>query len=55
MEEAKEELQRYYEGHKGESFYPDNAADQLGLDLKITMQAVEELIKTGKLEETKFV
>jgi hypothetical protein len=55
VEEAKEEIQRYYEEHKGESIYPDIAADTLGLDLKITMQAVEELIKAGKLEQTKFV
>jgi hypothetical protein len=53
VEEAKEAIQRYYDEHEGESIYPDNAADKLGLDLKITMQAVEELIKAGKLEEPK--
>ena len=54
-EEVKVEIPRYYDGHEGESIYPDIAADTLGLDLKITMQAVEELIKVGKREETKFV
>jgi len=49
------ELKNYYDEHEGESIYPDIAADTLGLDLKITMQAVEELIKAEKLEETKFV
>ncbi len=52
-EEAKEKIQNYYDEHEGESIYPDIAADTLGLDLKITMQVVEELIKAGKMEETK--
>jgi predicted transcriptional regulator len=38
---------------KGESIYPDDVADELGFDLKITMQAVKELIKEGKLKEEK--
>lgn len=49
------ELKNYYEEHEDESIYPDIAADTLGLDLKITMHAVEELIKAGKLDETKFL
>jgi len=51
--EAKEKILEYYKKHEGESIYPDDVADELGLDLKIVMQAVEELINEGKLEEVK--
>jgi len=51
MEEARGKILEYYKEHKGESIYPDDAADELGFNLKITMQAVEELIKEGKLKE----
>ena len=44
MESKMEEEER-------ESIYPDDVADELGLDLKVAMQAVEELIEEGKLEE----
>jgi len=53
VEEAKEKILEYYKKHEGESVYPDDVADELGLDLKIVMQAVEELINEGKLEEVK--
>ena len=55
VEEAKEKILEYYKNkkHEGESIYPDDVADELGLDLKIVMQAVEELINEGKLEEVK--
>ena len=53
VEEAKEKNLEYYKKHEGESIYPDDVADELGLDLKIVMQAVEELINEGKLEEVK--
>ena len=53
VEEAKENILEYYKKHEGESIYPDDVADELGLDLKVAMQAVavEELIEEGKLEE----
>lgn len=51
--EAKEKILEYYKKHEGESIYPDDVADELGLDLKVAMQAVEELINEGKLEEVK--
>ena len=50
-EEAKKKLLEYYKEHEGESIYPDEVAHELGLDLKIAMEAVEELIKEGNLEE----
>jgi len=53
VEEAKEKILGYYEEHKDESIYPDDVADALGLDLKITMQAAEELKKEGKLKEAR--
>ena len=51
VEEAKENILEYYKKHEGESIYPDDVADEPGLDLKVAMQAVEEVIEEGKLEE----
>jgi len=51
IREAKAKLLEYYKKHEGESIYPDEAAHELGLDLKVAMEAAEELIKEGKLEE----
>jgi len=53
IEEAKKEILDYCDKHKGEIFYPDDVADELGLDLKTTVEATEELMKEGKLEEVK--
>ncbi len=52
VEEAKREILEYCDKHK-EIFYPDDVADELGLDLKTTVEATEELMKEGKLEEVK--
>ncbi|MGB2841989.1 MAG: hypothetical protein WBC40_05885 [Halobacteriota archaeon] len=52
-DEAKLEILEYCDKHKGETFYPDDVADELGLDLKTTVEATEELMKEGKLEEVK--
>ncbi len=35
------------------NFLPDDVADELGVDLKTTVEATEELMKEGKLEEMK--
>ncbi|MCK4476694.1 MAG: hypothetical protein KAU16_08215 [Methanophagales archaeon] len=51
VEEAKREILEYCDKHKGEIFYPDDIADERGLDLKTTVEATEELMKEGKLEE----
>ena len=53
VEEAKREILEYCDKHKGEIFYPDDVADELGLDLKKTVEATEELRKEGKVEEVK--
>lgn len=49
--ETKDLLIEFYQRHRGESVYPDDAACELGLDLKVTMQAVKELIREGRIEE----
>lgn len=49
--ETKDLLIEFYQRHRGESIYPDDAACELGLDLKVTMQAVKELIREGRIEE----
>jgi hypothetical protein len=50
IEEAKKEILDYCDKHKGEIFYPDDVADELGRDLKTTVEATEGLMKEGKLE-----
>jgi len=49
--ETKDLLVEFYQRHRGESIYPDDVACELGLDLKVTMQAVKELIQEGRIEE----
>lgn len=49
--ETKDLLIEFYQRHKGESIYPDDVACELGLDLRVTMQAVKELIREGRIEE----
>ncbi len=49
--ETKDLLIEFYQRHKGESIYPDDVAYELGLDLRVTMQAVKELIREGRIEE----
>lgn len=51
IEEAKREILEYCDKHKGGIFYPDDVADELGLDLKTTVEATEELMKEGTLDE----
>ena len=51
FDEAKNMIYDYYKTHKTETIYPDEVADELGLDLKVAMEAVEELFGEGKLEE----
>lgn len=50
FEDAKKKIHGYYKAHDNEAVYPDEIADELGLDLKVTMRAVEELLKENKLE-----
>lgn len=50
VEEAKKKILAYYERHKEEWINPADVADEIGLDLKVTMEAVEELVKEGNLE-----
>jgi hypothetical protein len=50
IEKAKEMIMKYMDTH--DIIYPDDIADELGLDLKITIEAVNELIKEGKVKES---
>lgn len=49
--ETKEMVMGYYLAHRGEAIYPDDVANELGLDLKVTMNAVKDLIGEGRIEE----
>lgn len=49
--ETKDMIVEYYLAHRGEAIYPDDAANELGLDLRATMKAVKELIREGRIEE----
>jgi predicted Rossmann fold nucleotide-binding protein DprA/Smf involved in DNA uptake len=51
LSETKDLLIEFYQTHRGESIYPDDVACELGLDLRITMQAVKELLHEGRIEE----
>ncbi len=53
VEKAKEDILGYCDKHKGEILYPDDVADELGLDLKTTVEATEELMKSGEIGEVK--
>lgn len=50
IEEAKKMILKYMETH--DIAYPDDIADELGLDLKVAVEAVNELLKEGKIKET---
>ena len=47
--EAEQLILKYLETHK--VTYPDDIADELGLDLKLTMEVVERLMKENKIKE----
>jgi len=49
MEDAKTMILDYMS--KCDVVYPDDVADELNLDLKLTIEAVDQLIKDGKIKE----
>jgi len=51
VDEAKKMILDYLAPDK--IVYPSDVADELGLDLKITVQALEELSKEGKIKEAR--
>ena len=51
VDEAKKMILDYLA--PGKIVYPSDVADELGLDLKITVQALEELSKEGKIKEAR--
>lgn len=50
IKEAKKMIMKYMETH--DLAYPDDIADELGLDLKVAVEATNELIKEGKMKES---
>ena len=50
IEEAKRMIYEFLETHDSQSIYPSEVADRLGLDLKTTVRAVDELLKEEKVE-----
>lgn len=51
IEKAKDMIYQYYETHLNEAIYPDDIADELGLDLKTTVEAIDLLLEEKKIEE----
>lgn len=49
IQEVKKMIMEYMQSH--ETAYPDDIADELGLDLKITVEAVNQLMKESKITE----
>lgn len=51
IEKAKDMIYQYYVIHSNEAIYPDDIADELGLDLKTTVEAIDLLLEENKIEE----
>jgi hypothetical protein len=49
IEEAKKMIAEYMETH--DTAYPDDIADDLGLDLKVAVESVRQLVEEGKVME----
>jgi len=49
-EQARMEVEKYLKNHSG-IVWPDEMAEELGLDYRIVLSAVQELLKEGKVEE----
>ena len=50
IEEAEKEILILLENNADKSFYPDEIADELKLDIHLVMDIIEKLIKEGKME-----
>ena len=49
--EAKELIVKHLQEHKGEIVYPDDIANEYGMELDVCLEAVKELIKEERIEE----
>ena len=51
IDKAKKLICEYFTLHGEEELYLDAIADELGLDFKVTIRAIRELVAEKKLEE----
>jgi len=52
LEQARKEVINYLENHAG-TVWPDEMAEELGIDYRIVLNVVQDLLKEGKVEEAK--
>jgi len=52
LEQARMEVINYLENHAG-VVWPDEMAEELGIDYRIVLNVVQDLLKEGKVEEAK--
>jgi len=50
LEQARREVETYLRSHPG-IVWPDEMAEELGIDYRIVLAAVRDLLKEGKVEE----
>jgi len=50
LEQAQEEVEDYLKSHIG-VVWPDEMAEELGIDYRIVLSAVRNLLKEGRIEE----
>ena len=50
MEEARRKVENYLKSHAG-AVWPDEMAEELRIDYRIVLSAVQSLLKKGKVEE----
>jgi len=52
IEQARREVENYLRNHPG-MVWPDEMAEELGIDYRIVLSVVRDLLKEGKVEEAK--
>ena len=50
LEQARREVEDYLKGHPG-IVWPDEMAEELGIDYRIVLSVVQDLLEEGKVEE----
>jgi len=51
-EQARKEIEEYLRSHSG-AVWPDEMAEELGIDYRIVLKVVQELLREDKVEEAK--
>jgi hypothetical protein len=49
-EQAKDEIARFFKDHDGESYYPSDLMEILGIDIDTAIHACDELESEGKIK-----